>query len=235
MAWIYLAESEEYPTPSGTMCEQSLIAKSTVIVKESSCPEWLLDYYPEDQYGIILQHLKERIFPEIQSTSFMEASHARTLALQDMEKAWLESEAVYFMRSLGCAAKLSPGLSFWRMCPLSRPEEEVRWSEKLPRWGMTVGGALYPLRPLERYTKEKGGFYLPTLQACDASKGPAKEYIKNGKQASMRNLVTISYRIWKAGPLMPGVCERLMHYPLGWSDLEPWATAWYLLRRKKRS
>jgi DNA (cytosine-5)-methyltransferase 1 len=98
---------------------------------------------------------------------------------------------------------------------------------------MIVGGVLYPLRPLERYTSAKGGFYLPTPrakigndcpserrrndpswdsligmgfptpQASDASKGPAKEYIPNGKQASMRNLVTLIARFQTKDGLLP--------------------------------
>ena len=35
---------------------------------------------------------------------------------------------------------------------------------------------------------------LPTPQACDADKGPAKEYDPRGKQSSQRNLVTLAAR-----------------------------------------
>ena len=100
--------------------------------------------------------------------------HARTLALQEMEKAWEESEADYFSRSLGCVVKLSHDSYFWKTCLQSLLEVEPRWSDKLPRWGMTVDGALYPLQALERYTSEKDGFYWPTPQARAQTDTPSE-------------------------------------------------------------
>jgi hypothetical protein len=50
----------------------------------------------------------------------------------------------------------------------------------------------------------------------------------------MRNLVTISYRLWNAGVLSPEVCEKLMGFPLGWSELAQWAIPFVRSRRKKR-
>jgi len=153
----------------------------------------------------------------------MEDSHARTLALQDAEKAWKESEAAYFSRSCAWPKKSSPSSYSLRMCLLSAHAGVSELQGKLPRWGMTVDGALFPLMS-SSIKKETGGFYLPNLVACDSRKGPAKEYNRSGTQASMRNIVTISYRIWKVGRLMPEVCEKMMGYPKGWTELEPLET-----------
>ena len=93
--------------------------------------------------------------------------HVRILALQEMEKAWQESEAGCFMRSLGCAATLSQDSSFWKMYLPLLADVEQRWSEKLPRWGMIVDGALYPLQALEQGTKEIDGSYWLTPTTMD--------------------------------------------------------------------
>lgn len=77
---------------------------------------------------------------------------------------------------------------------------------------------------------------LPTPQACDATKGPAKEYIPNGHQSSMRNLVTLAARFSTTGKILnPLFVEWLMGYQIGWTELKPWAIQWFLSKRKKRS
>jgi uncharacterized protein YccT (UPF0319 family) len=119
------------------------------------------------------------------------------------------------------------------MSQQSQAEGDFESLEKLPKWGTIVAGVLYPLMN-GSIKKEKDGFVLPNLTASDASKGPAKTYNKSGKQASMRNLVTISYRIWKAGALSPEVCEKIMGYPIGHTELEPLVMQWWFSKRKKR-
>lgn len=84
-----------------------------------------------------------------------------------MEKAWKESKADYFSRSSGCVAKLSHDSSSWRMYQPLLQEADQEWLEKLPRWGMTVGGVLYQLRPLEHCTDARDGSYWLTPSTMD--------------------------------------------------------------------
>lgn len=174
MVWIYLVASEEFHSGSEITLSQSLIAKSTHIVKEYSYPEFPTDLSLMPQSGITSQHclmIREHGHDVILS---MLDFHVKISVLQDLEKAWLESEADYFSRSLDCVAKLSQDLSFWKTCQPSLFEEEQKWSDKLPRWGMIVDGALYPLRPLEPSTKEKDGSFWPTPQARAQTDTPAE-------------------------------------------------------------
>lgn len=174
MVWIYLVASEEFHSGSDITLSQSLIAKSTHIVKEYSYPEFPTDLSLMPQSGITSQHclmIREHGHDVILS---MEDSHVKTLVLQDLEKAWLESEADYFSRSLDCVAKLSQDLSFWKTCQQSLFEADPKWLGKLPRWGMIVDGALYPLRPLEPCTKEKDGSFWLTPQARAQTDTPAE-------------------------------------------------------------
>ena len=115
-------------------------------------------------------HIEEsRNPPKMVSISFSAGSrdHARISVLRGAEKAWKESEADYFSRSLDCVAKYDQSSSSWRMYRPLLQEVAPEWSEKLPRWGMIVDGALYPLQALEPCTDESAGSYWPTPKARD--------------------------------------------------------------------
>jgi hypothetical protein len=214
--------------------DPSLIAKSTPIVKEYCSIKWVDPRLSVLPFGTTYEPLEKSqgIFLLPSLISYVAAFRARTSALQDMERVWRESEADYFSRSCAWPKKSSQNLYFWKTSPLYAHEVGFESLEKLPKWGMIVGGVLYPLKN-GSIKKEKGGFVLPNLMTSDSSRGPAKIYNKSGKQSSMRNLVTISYRIWKTGPLTPRVSEKLMGYPGGWTELEPWAMQWFLNKRKR--
>jgi len=194
MGWIFLAELGESQKPSSNGLEQSPIAKSTHIVKESSSLEWNLEILTKPQSvptsKVYNFHLRSTIVSISYSGDFL----AKGLVLQDLEKAWQMSEADYFMRSSGSVAKLSPDLSSWKTCQPSLLEEEQKWSGKLPRWGMTVDGALYPLRPLEHYIVERDGSYWltpSTMEHLPVREGEALENaLHRGKNRDSRRKVS---------------------------------------------
>jgi hypothetical protein len=244
MAWIYLAESAESATPLENTCDLSPIVKSTPIVKQSCSLEWQVEILEKPQSvpisGIYKYHLRSIVV----SISFMGGFPVKTSALQAMEKAWRESEAAFIGKSIAWPKKSSPSSYSWKMFHVLAVGGLGTWPPRLPKSGMTVDGRLYPLKSLEHLTKEKdGGCWraqiwiklLPTPQACDSNKGPAKEYIPNGKQSSMRNLVTIVARFSTTGKkLNPPFVEWMMGLPIGWSELSVWAMEWYHNARKKR-
>ena len=165
MAWIYLVESEDSRLHSASGYDQSPIAKLTPIVKEFSSVEWPRLRLPAPQSGMTYEAF-QRGYPYL-TTSFTEASRARISALQDAEKAWKESEADYFSRSCAWPKKSSPSSYFLKTCPPSPAVADFESLVKLPKWGIIVGGVLYPLLPLEHYTVEKGGSYLPIPNTLD--------------------------------------------------------------------
>jgi hypothetical protein len=227
MAWIYLAESEESALHLENGFDQSPIAKSTHIVKESCYQDKFLVIYMQHLYGMMLKAFKgESLIVRLISSTL--ASPAKILVLLDVEKAWKESEAAYFTRSLSCVAKLSQDSSSWKTCQLSLIEEEPKWLEKLPRWGMIVDGALYPLRPLEQSIKGKDGSYWPSPDASDSTRGPTKTYNPKSKSQSGRTLTSFA-----GGKLSPHWVEKVMGYPSKWTELEHWAIQWFLSKRKK--
>ena len=170
MPWIFFQVSVVYPTHSENISNPLHFVRWMHTVKECSYQEWKQVISNECQYGMILEHSTERSLVELSTLSSAASrnDHARTSALQDMEKAWQESEADYFTRSKGSLARLSQDSSFWKTFQLSLLEEELKWSGKLPPWGMTVAGVLYPLHPSEHCINEKGGSCWPTPKAHDA-------------------------------------------------------------------
>lgn len=223
MTWIYLgeltdstylAESEESASHLENGLDQSLIAKSTPIVKECSSQEWMLMICAWPPCGMMFPPWKGSNSEDL-STSFTGAFHARGLAVQDLEKAWQMSEADYFSRCSDCVARLSPDSSSWRMYQPLLAEEDSKWCDPLPRWGMIVDGVLSPLRPLERLTRETDGFFWPTPTARDWKSG------SKGSQTNSRPLSEIV-----GGALNPIFVEWLMGFPLNWTCLSSFAKKW---------
>lgn len=210
--WLFHLGSNPSPT-----------AKLTHIVKESSYLEWLQVTWCMPQFGT-MSKLCELTEETLISTSFMEGFPARISVLQELEKAWQESEAGLFTKYSDYPENLNPPSFSWKMSQQLQPEAVWHWSKKLPRWGMTVDGVLYPLLPLERYTVAKDGSYWPTPDA--SARGARKN--QNGHTINLQDVVG-------SGKLNPQWVEWLMGYKTGWTDLEDWAMQWLLSKQKKRS
>ena len=101
------------------------------------------------------------------SSSAGSLEHARILALQDLEKAWQESEVDCFSRSCAWPKKSSPSSYSLKMFRPLLPEEDSQSPSKLPKWGMIVDGVLYPLQALELYIVAIDGSYWLTPTTMD--------------------------------------------------------------------
>lgn len=170
MAWTYFLESVESASLLESGLDQLPTAKSIPIVEEYSSLICLDFKSQPPRYGMMLQRLREDSIKESLILS-MGDFRARISALQEMEKAWKESEADCFQRSSGCVARLSLDLSSWKTFQPLLLEGEQEWLGKLPPWGMTVGGVLYQQRPLVQDTSGKDGFSWPTPKASDYKRG----------------------------------------------------------------
>lgn len=237
MAWIYLAESVECQSHCENGLDQSLTAKSTPIVKGSCFLEWQVDTSNMLPSGMTLQPCREGNLREL-STSFSAASlnendHVRTLALLELEKAWTEREAHLFTKYSDYPDRSAPPSYSWKMSVQLQPEVVWHWSKKLPRWGMIVAGVVYPLRPLELYTKGNDGFYWPTPLASDYRRQDSPcERKRNSPNLTTKLNMMHGTRNQK---INLNWLEWLMGYQTGWTELEPWVMQWFRLKRKKRS
>ena len=235
MVWIYLVESEGLALHLKNGSDHYAIAKSIPIVKQSSLIDSLTVYCLEHPYGMtLIPYSFEQM--EGVSTLSTEDSPVRTLVLQEMEKAWKEREADCFSRSYAWPKKSSPNSYFLRTYQPLQLVEEYRLLDRLPKWGMIVGGVVYPLYPLEHPINEYGGFYLPTPTASQAAK-PIR------KPSPSRLVKKHGYDIQdKLGEIYPNLIgmkinihflEWMMGYPTNWTELEDWGIQWFQSKLEK--
>lgn len=231
MAWTYLAELEESASHLENGSDLSPTVKLIHTPVVCSYHEWPTEIYGRRLYGMTLPHwMDQNSYRKLMLST--QDFHAKTLALLDLEKAWKESEADCFMRSSGLLARLSLDSSSWRMYQPLLHEGERKWSGNLPRWGMTVDGALYQLRRLEQYTCVKGGSYLPTLNMTDWKRGDAISE-RSRKSPDLPAKLNMAYGT-KGKKIHPHFLEKMMLYPIGWTELKPWAIPSFRLNVKKR-
>lgn len=165
MAWIYLAELEESHLHSANGCEQSPIVNVTDTLKVCCCRECFLETSTEHQSGTTLHRLSQPCYQV--STLSSEGFPAKTLAVQEMERAWRESEADYSLKLSDSQKKLTRRLCSLKTFQQLELEDFEKSSEHLPKSGMTVAGRVYLPQALELHTKEKDGSYLRTPTHAD--------------------------------------------------------------------
>lgn len=171
MAWTYLQGSAELPSPWAHGSDPSLIVKSTDMLKPSYFQECETEFYRRRLFGTTSPPSTPQASPP-QSTSFTAGFHVRTSALQDLARAWRESEAAFFSRSKGSYA-MHNQLSFsWKTYPQSVLGVAKLWGKHWPSSGLIVAGTLYQLRKWEHRTCESAGFsLLPTPTASEYGTG----------------------------------------------------------------
>jgi len=232
-------ELEESTKPLKIGCGLKFIASWMPTAKVCYCPECKMEILMKHQYGMTLKPSQQEIqnSPKVLiSSSAGSRNYARTSALQDLEKAWKESEADYFSRSFAWPKKSSPDSYSWKTFRQLPPLGDCELLKKLPLWGMIVDGVLFPLLPLERYTIAKGGFYWPTPTASQMGKpirkpSPSRKNKKHGYD--------LQDRIGERHPELIGkkinahFLEWMMGYQMNWTELKHWAMQWYLNKQKK--
>lgn len=211
---------------------QCFTAKSTNTLKVSYFQECQRANYLLRQYGLASQNLKAiRLTP---STLSMEASHARTSVLQELEKAWQESE-VDFSTKLSDSSKKQARLGcFSKTCQPLELEDLRKSSEHLPIWGMTVGGRVYLPQKLEPVTVEKDGSYLPTIGANEFKGSGRTRYRGSPEFRGAKMAEGLRSRYEDPIYTHPNFAERAMGYPLEWTALKDWATQWFRCKQDKR-
>lgn len=237
MAWIYLAALEESPWPWHHGCGLLPTVKETDMPCPFSYPECQMDRCPSLQYGMTCEHSKEVIFRwALESTSSTEDSHARTSVLLELERAYQDHAAACSTRSFVFAKKLDLDSYSLKMCLQSELEVPRLLQKNWPASGMILNGMLYQLLNSEPFIYAKDGSYLPTPTASDYGKNNGR----NSPQAKDRWSLTVRARRGQLpyhvqGRLNPKWLETAMGYRSSWTEIEPWAIAWFRSKREKRS
>ena len=257
MAWIYFQESEASELPLVHGSEQSHIVKESLTAKLFCCPECQQTTLIELQSGTMLEPCTKDCCRQL--ILFLEDFPAKTSALRELEKAWMESEAVYSTKLSGLQKKFDQVLFSLKMSQPLELEDWKKLSKHLPKSGMTVAGRVYLPQALELHTKGKGGSYLPTPTASNYGHNQS-----NSKGSKIRHslaalwkkgllpTITVSQKsydrqanggitlsmsgLWKEtyGTTLPAAfVEWMMGYRLKHTELKPWATQWFRFKRKQ--
>ena len=236
MAWIISKrmwerlESFRYAQGQGVGCSDQKSSGSEPSVQSKSTPT-VLGFYVSDKmtdncqysrFGIMFAPLTENLGKEI-LISLPQDSHARTsLSVTLIESESLERRARYFLTYLESFARLSQDGSCWKT-PLCLLDSGSTLSlEAWPKSGMMRSGVCYLRPPLEHPISEKGsGGYLDRLPTPIAR---SSFYEVNQSQMN-RN--SPGYGVMLGGRPNPDWIEWLMGWPIGWTVLQPLATAKY--------
>ena len=236
MAWIYLAESVESHLPYPRGSEQGPIVKTTDTLKLCCCREYMMDDYHELQSGTTLHRLAGPCYQV--STSSTEDSHARTLALRELEEAWMGSDLDSFQKYCDSLANYDRGSSSWKTSQQSLFGGLTEFSWESLRWGMIVDGRLFQPQNLVPSTLENDGSYLPTPTASDYGRNTGR---KSDGTPSGRDRWSLTVRArcgelpnHPKGSLNPEWIEQAMGFPVGWTAIEDWVMQWFRPKREKR-
>lgn len=250
MVWIFLAGLAESRSHLETGSSPLPIANQNRTVKRSFCKECRKGICPRHQYGMTYEPSNQDI-SRIISTLSTGDSRARISVLQDVEKAWVESEAAFIGRSIAWPKKSSPNSYSLKMYQLSVLGAAGRSSPRLPKSGMIADGQLYPLPRWEPCIDASDGFYWPTPTAQDAKNNAGQsQHKRNSQLLNVMATITASQAnkpirapspsrqrgehgediqdsIGRLNPeligkkLSPMFVEVLMGYRIGWTELKP--------------
>jgi hypothetical protein len=239
MAWIYLAESVDYPLPLHPGQDHWPIARPTDSAKACCCPECGRVTLRAPQSGTmcgrcIQNHLEAR------SILSGEAFLARISPWPDLDLAWLESEADWSLIYSATFAVWSRDSCSWKMSQQSLLADLDAFSENWPTWGTIQDGHAFQQQRLEPSIFENDGSYLPTPTACDYGKNVGRK--SDGITPSGRDRWSLTVRARRGelpghprGSLNPQWIEQAMGYPAEWTDITDWAIPWCQRKRGKRS
>lgn len=118
-------------------------------------------------------------------TSSRAGSPVRTSAWPGAARVFrLARDLVYGLSSRVLLASYDPALCSWRTSQLSLPGMAPSLLDRLPKWGMTRGGALYELPTPARHTSENDGFCVayaqPAERGSDDTGGRGVDYAHGG-------------------------------------------------------
>lgn len=234
MGWIYSAELAGSPWPYRHGSEPLPTARMTVMRKPCCSVEWQTGQCTLRLSGTMCEPC-EMPTSEPQSTLSPEDSPARISALQEMERAWKEADQAYFSKSFASLANFDPDSFSWKTSQLSLFGGLTEFSWSSLRWGTIVDGRLYQPQKWEPRTLESDGSSWPTLTARDfrgsMSDHKLAERMDRTAGPNLQEFVQAHFGVkW----ITAALCEALMGYPSGHTELSALATQWFRSNRERR-
>jgi hypothetical protein len=237
MAWIYLAESADWPSHSSPGSRPSLTVRVTDTPRLVCCRVCDREIFPPLPSGTMCEHC-DGLQTWQASISSMADSLVRTSALQAMAEAWKESEADFSLKSSDLRENSSRVSYFWKTCLQFGRVDSIKLSNSLPAWGMIADGRPFlPLNLEPRILGHAGSCFLPTPSASSYGSNRGGAAGRTGKVRPSLGTLAKQGELpgHPRGQLSPEWIEPVMGYLIGWTELGDLETQWFRQQRGKRS
>ena len=221
MSWHYLQEGEE-ASWEGSSLDGAPYALLRLLPThgESSSQDKEMASCQRSLFGMTSEHSTGH-HGEDTAMSSAPGSHAHPSVSLESERLMSQTKTCGLKPSASFA-KYDPSTSCWRTYQASffNPTGTCTpYSDSWPRAGMTVDGIAYPRQPLAPIIKETASGLLPTITAQTYGTNQGGAAGRVGKvRMSLQSMAT-----QRGGRLSPSFVERMMNWPVGWTDLEPLA------------
>ena len=221
MSWHYLQEGEEASWEGSSLDgAPSALLRLLPTHGESCSQDKEMASCQRSLFGMTSEH-STGDHGEDTAMYLAPGSHAHRLVSLESER--LETQTrTCGLKPSASFAKYDPSTCCWRTYQaslLSPTGTCTPYSETWPRAGMTVDGIAYPRVPLAPIIKETASGLLPTITAQTYGTNQGGAAGRVGKvRMSLQSMAT-----QRGGRLSPSFVERMMNWPVGWTDLEPLA------------
>lgn len=155
------------------------------------------------------------------STSCSAGSPVKISASQAMERALAAHAPASGLSSLDSLANYDPESCSWKTSQRFLEGGFCEFSETLPRSGMMLSGALYPLPNAERRIEENGSLSWPTPRASEIMAGvfTASAWLQNRAHCNLEEVVLQAEGLRAVGrALSPQWVLAIMNFPSVWLD-----------------
>ena len=221
MSWHYLQEGEEASWEGSSLDGAPYALLRLLPTHGESCSQDKeMASCQRSLFGMTSEHLTGDHGADTAMSS-APGSHAHPLVSLESERLMSQTKTCGLKPSASFA-KYDPSTSCWRTYQASffNPTGTCTpYSDSWPRAGMTVDGITYPRQPLVPIIREIASGLLPTITAQTYGTNQGGAAGRVGKvRMSLQSMAT-----QRGGRLSPSFVERMMNWPVGWTDLEPLA------------
>jgi hypothetical protein len=160
-------------------------------------------------------------------TLYLAGFPAKTLAQQEKERDWTESDQACGKKWRVSLAKYNQDTHSWKTAQCSLLEDSISFLQTLPKWGLMQNGALYPLPTLARTISEKEfglgpnkNFMWPTPVVRDHKDTGTQEALLRAFNSRHSPGIALIVGAETGGRLNPVFTEWIMGWPLEWTGLK---------------
>jgi len=228
MSWLYSqALVEEYSEGNFLDGEQYVQLSGNRTQQAYCSPDRMTKFSRLSRFGMTYKPLTDDLGKEL-LTLYLEGFRAKTFQVLEKAQESMEIEVRCGTTWRESLAKFDHDTHSWKIPHSLLGEGYQEFSETWPRWGTMRNGECLAAPILPRHPDAKGYGFLPAATKSDAK--VAKEFkasscwknIQTGRQVHLMQLLMVANTPLKTAI---SLIEKTMIWPMGWTDLQPLATA----------